>query len=176
MNFKANKGFTMLEMMIVVFVFITGVVGVYGVILNFYKTAVFSSNRFTAMYLSQEAIELVRNIRDKNILNNAADWQSNITSVCTTGSTCKIDYNDTALSLGSDFLLKDPATGLYRYNNGSDTGGTATIFRRKIKITSYSSPTDYINILVRTEWYKSGTNTVEGYVEVEDNLYGYWGG
>ena len=58
----------MLEMIIVIFVFLTGIVGVYTIISNSYAATVFASNRLTALYLSQEVIELVKNIRDNNLI------------------------------------------------------------------------------------------------------------
>jgi prepilin-type N-terminal cleavage/methylation domain-containing protein len=160
---KINKGFTMLEMLIVIFVFLTGIVGAYGVILNFYTTSVYSSNRFTATYLSQEGIELIKNLRDNNLISGNL-WTTGITCA----GVCKIDYNDTELSSDADPYtpLKKDANSFYSYEASS-----STIFKRKITIIENAVP-NYINVSVETEWYKNGV--VNGSVKVEDNLYGYW--
>ena len=173
-----NKGFTMLEMIIAIFVFLTGIIGVYLTIQSFYTTAIFSSNRLIASYLSQEGIELIKNIRDTNLIAGNLDWKSNIIgigTICPGGvnNTCKIGYNDSpsmlALDSSSGSFLKKDASGFYNYN-----GPTGTIFKRKIIVTSFTSPADYINVSVETEWYKKDSTTKEGSVKVEDNLYGYW--
>lgn len=154
----------MLEMIVVIFVFLTGIVGVYSVIQNFYATAIFSSNRFIASYLSQEGIELIKNLRDNNLISGAL-WKTNITCA----GECQIDYNDTALSTDTGFLKKN-AAGFYSY----DPGGTSTIFKRKITIINPTlpPPPDFIKVSVETEWYKNGIKN--GSVIVEDILYGYW--
>lgn len=168
---KKGEGFTMLEMIIVIFVFLTGIIGVYSVIQSSYNSSIFSSNRLTALYLSQEGIELIKNLRDNNLISGA-DWKTNIIggSACSAGVNCKIAYNDLSLTAdpGNSFLKKNTTTGFYNY-----TIGLTSIFKRKITITSFSSP-DYINISVETEWYKTNFSTKEGSVKIEDNLYGYW--
>jgi len=175
-----SAGFTMLEMIIVIFVFLTGIIGVYSIIQNFYTTAIYSSNRFIASYLSQEGIELIKNLRDNNLITgDTVDWRANIISGyggsgnCLAGSICKIDYNNSAVSLdngSSQAFLKKAINDFYNY----DSGGS-TIFKRKIIITkSPDSSPDYINVSVETEWYKKDLKTREGSIKVEDNLYGYW--
>jgi prepilin-type N-terminal cleavage/methylation domain-containing protein len=164
-----SAGFTMLEMIIVVFVFLTGIVGVYSIIQNYYTTAIYSSNRLIASYLSQEGIELIKNLRDNNLIEDDS-WTKNITDDCSSGIiTCKIDYNDAKVLLDngpSQAFLKKEANSFYNYDAGSPT-----IFKRKIKIIVNSS---YINVSVETEWYKKNLTTIDGSVKVQDNLYGYW--
>lgn len=162
----------MLEIIVVIFIFLTAIVGAYSVIQNFYASTIYSTNRLTALYLSQEGIELVKNIRDFNLVNEALDWKNNIISgiaTCSNGIICKIDFND--LSLSSDtspytYLRKDSETGFYNYDSGAIAN-----FKRKIIITSNASP-DYINVSAETEWYRNGVKA--GSVKIEDNLYGYW--
>jgi prepilin-type N-terminal cleavage/methylation domain-containing protein len=165
MRFLNNKGFTMLEMIIVIFVFLTGIIGAYSVIQNFYNTAIFSSNRFTAMYLSQEGIEIIKNLRDNNLLT-PTDWTANILCM----GVCKIDYNDVTLTLDPEpyTFLKRDENGEQFYNYDS---GLNTIFKRKITTVTNSSP-DSITVSVETEWYKGDIK--QGSVKVEDILYGYW--
>lgn len=155
----------MLEMIIVIFVFLTGVVGAYAVIQNLYSTSIYASNRFTALYLSQEGIELIKNLRDNNLISGA-DWKTNIECA----SVCKIDFNDASLSSDSSpysFLKKD-SSGFYQYEAGDNT-----IFKRKIMISeSPSESPDYITVSAETEWYRNGV--WQGSAEVEDILYGYW--
>ena len=66
---KFNKnGFTLLEVIVAIFVITIGVIGVISVV---QRTAAFtsiSSSRLQAAYLAQEGIEIARNIRDGNWL------------------------------------------------------------------------------------------------------------
>lgn len=71
------KGFTLIEVIVAVFLVTVGIGGVYALI---QRTTAFTpviSARLTAAYLAQEGIELVRNKRDSNWL--ARDpWDSNL--------------------------------------------------------------------------------------------------
>lgn len=170
---KFSSGFTMLEMVIIVFIFLTGIIGAYSVIYYFSTSAIFSSNQLVASYLSQEGIELVKNLRDNNLINGIVDWKSNIIGNCLSGNVCKIDFNDLAVSSdngANPAFLKRNDEGFYSYDFGS-----STIFKRKITITnSPNLSPDFIDVLVETEWYKNDLVTKEGSVKTEDVLYGYW--
>jgi len=159
-----RKGFTMLEMMIVIFVFLTGIVGAYGIINNFYVTSVYSSNRFTATYLSQEGIELIKNLRDNNLITEVP-WTTNIDC----SETCQIDYDDSELFLYQNLYLQRSTDGFY--NHGS---GVPTIFKRKITTekVNINGVLDHINVKVETEWYKNGVKN--GSAIIESQLYEYW--
>lgn len=156
----------MLEMLVVIFVFLTGIVGVYSVINNFYATSVNSTNRITALYLSQEGVELVRNLRDNNLLSpSIPPWNYGISD-----GTYQIDYDDTFLSSYADAWLMRNPDGLYYYGTGEKT-----IFKRKITIVGVNNANgqlDHINVKVETEWYKGAVES--GSQIVESQLYEYW--
>lgn len=65
---KSGKGFTLLEVIIAIFILTVGVGGAYGLIQSTIISASQNKMRLTAYYLAQEGVEIVRNIRDSNWL------------------------------------------------------------------------------------------------------------
>ncbi len=161
---KLKNGFTLLETLIAVFVILIGVLGVYAAVQYPLFVSSYSRSRLTALYLAQEGIEIVKNIRDENFLNNA-DWKFGLQP----DGEYEADYNDEALfSYNGNFLKIN--NGFYQYgSSGADTN-----FKRKITLSSESdsSGSNYLKVSVLVEWYKGGSKA--GEVEVEDRLYGYW--
>ena len=69
---KLSKGFTLIELVISIFVMSVGLVGVFGAFSVISILTSDSANRLAGSYLAQEGVEIVRNIRDNNWLNMAA--------------------------------------------------------------------------------------------------------
>jgi prepilin-type N-terminal cleavage/methylation domain-containing protein len=158
--FKKEKGFTMIELIISIFILSVAIVGIFSA---FIMVTILTSNtadRLTATYLAQEGMEIVRNIRDSNWLNmdtclgTTCDykWDDGFSS-CLSG--CKMDYTTTsyfvAPSSSGDYLYID-TDGFYSYKSG----GTKTKFQRKITITPVTDvdgKSDHIiKVAVQTSW------------------------
>ena len=73
---KHQKGFTFLEVIVAVFVIALVVVGVFSAIQKTTTARFFAFSQLQAVYLAQEGIELVRNQRDHNWLENVG-WDDN---------------------------------------------------------------------------------------------------
>ena len=73
-----HKGFTILEVMVAIFVITIGVISAFNVAQNITLFSRANSSRLTATYLAQEGIELVRNQRDNNWIQGAASWDNSI--------------------------------------------------------------------------------------------------
>lgn len=153
-NHKSGAGFTLVEVFIAIAVLTVGIGGVFALV---YQTVSFGSNtplRLTATYLSQEGLEVVRNIRDTNFLKihkgQGGTWTSGLTG-CTSG--CEADYNDTALVVFANRFLKQNL-GLYNYDSGLDSP-----FVRKITITQAG---DILDVSVEVSWQERGrSHTVQ---------------
>ena len=156
------KGFTLIEVLAAMFIMVMGALGVFGLIS---RTVAFNSSvnsQLIASYLTQEGLEIVRNIRDANFLKIhkipgwAGQWNDGLTS-CAAG--CGADYNDSALGSFQNTFLKF-SNGFYTYDAGTDT-----IFTRKITIDS--ATTDLLKIAVDVSWQDKGnTRTVRGATEL----------
>jgi prepilin-type N-terminal cleavage/methylation domain-containing protein len=161
---KFSRGFTVLELMTVIFIITVGIVGVSSLITQTISLATLSSQKLTAIYLAQEGIEIVRNIRDKNWVVGES-WNNGLVLPqidCSSG--CEADYNDQGLSPYSGTLLKlETGTGFYGYDIGSPTQ-----FKRKITITQPGA--DILKVLVLVEWQVK-TKTYS--VSAQENLYNW---
>ena len=71
-----QKGFTFLEVLTAVFVIALAVVGVFSAIQSTTTARFFAVSQLQSAYLAQEGIELVRNQRDHNWLEDTA-WGAN---------------------------------------------------------------------------------------------------
>lgn len=67
---KTKKGFSLLEVIIALTIITITFVGVSGLVSSNIKTNVLNQSYLTANYLSAEALEIVRNMRDSNWLQN----------------------------------------------------------------------------------------------------------
>ena len=154
---KRNKGFTLLEVILAIFVIMVGIAGTLGLIQQGISYTQLSSSRLTANYLAQEGIEIVRNIRDANWLKMSTwsdgipsgDWEADYKTQNLTRS-----YAGTPLNIDSN--------GFYSYFSGSPTK-----FKRKITV---AKDTDILKISVQVEWQERGR---DNQVTVQENLYNW---
>ncbi len=128
-----EKGFSLLEVIAAIFVLTIGIVGSYIVLSYFAVTTSLASSRLTAAYLAQEGIEIVRNIRDNNWLNNL-NWKDSLEN-CEFG--CEMDYKTKTEDGGEPISYNEPGNFLKIDSDNfySYSGETATKFKRKITIT-----------------------------------------
>ncbi len=154
---KKKTGFTLLETLIALSVILAAVVGPVSLITKGLADFSFSKNKLIAANLAQEGIELVRSIRENNVicdsLNGAVAWPwnedpeppnppgGNTFTNLTAGvaidrvTTINCGVGEVFITVPilssscSEKLRYDPATGLYGY-----TGAQETIFSRCVTI------------------------------------------
>lgn len=160
-----NKSFTLIEVTVAIFLVTVGVGGIFALIQQSISSISISSSRLVASYLAQEGIEVVRNIRDSNWLEQrttpATPWDDGLSA-----GEWEADYqtNDLTQSYTGNFLNID-GNGFYSYFSGESTN-----FKRKITVSKIS---DYnLEISVKVEWSERGRNHD---VEVIDHLYNWYG-
>ncbi|MBI3459054.1 prepilin-type N-terminal cleavage/methylation domain-containing protein [Candidatus Azambacteria bacterium] len=150
-NLQANSGFTLLEVIISISILTTGVIATIAFMNSELQQISYLKNKIIAINLAQEGIELVRNVRDNNLLNSKSFnvWIDGNANNCSSPCSYEIDYDDPKLSSSLDTKLKIDSNGFYQYNNGSDS-----IFTRKITITDISTNIGtgaVINVRVESE-------------------------
>lgn len=138
-----NKSFTLIEVIIAIFILTVGTVGAFSLIQRTIALTSISSSRLTAAYLAQGGMEIVRNIRDSNYLQELS-WDTGLTG-CSSG--CEADYNDSALSADLGRFLKIDG-GFYNYDIGTDT-----IFKRKITLIP---GVDILEVSTEVSWQERG--------------------
>lgn len=166
---KSGKGFTMIELIITIFVLSFGIIEVYSAFSGITGLTYNISPRFTAAYLTEEGMEIIRNIRDNNFVNNRS-WDIGIIN-CDIG--CQADYKTGTLSETSFNILKDynennflllNSDGLYGYDQGN-----ATRFKRKI--TTVKEGSDILKVNVQVFWDYNGKPFI---FETEGYLYDWY--
>lgn len=137
-----KKGFTLLELIVCVFIISLGLVGVLSLVVQNVRAQYLNKNVLIASQLAQEGLELTRNIRDTNWLSSGSSWNDGLT----TGN-YKIDYSNglSAVSGINEAKLYINASGFYDHVNT----GTATIFKRLITTVEGANT---ITITCLIEW------------------------
>jgi len=173
-----KNGFTIIELIVSIFILSIGVLGVFSAFSMITILTSSTADRLTATYLAQEGMEIVRNIRDTNWLN--MDGATGDFPSCASGNDptsncpfswvdgidncesfgCQADYT-TGTNVASimnpwsddgDYLFLNTDTdGFYSY----DATVTQTKFKRKITITQVT--TYILKVNVQVSWDKKAT-------------------
>lgn len=153
---QLKKGFTLAETMVTVFVVSVGVLGAYYAIQRTTQVVVRAHNQLIASYLSQEGIEIIKNIRDTNFLEmhaNPSDtsnhWDDGLADGAYEADYTVTNQVDPLLMPYAGRSLKYDATLGYNYSSGEDTK-----FTRKLEIVSCGS--DCKTIIVTVFWKEGG--------------------
>lgn len=172
-HFSLKKGFTLLETMVALAVITAAVVGPVSLITKGIFDFSFAKNKIIAANLAQEGMELVRAVRDNNILcdsiNGSVVWEWNrdpgggllsstareISADSVTTIACGSSSITTPrLPLFTSQKLKfNSASGLYGYS------GEDTIFTRKVEMVlppqgpdQSIATSDQMDIIVTVDW------------------------
>ena len=137
-----NKSFTLIETITAIFILSTGILALSSLISYFISISSISSQRLIAAYLAQEGIEIVRNLRDTNLLSGK-NWDYGLND-----GNWQIDYNDNTFSPYTGTFLNLETNGFYGYGFG-----TQTPFRRKINL---QKDENVLKILVEVSWQERG--------------------
>jgi prepilin-type N-terminal cleavage/methylation domain-containing protein len=154
-RFRGNHsaGFTMVEIIIAIAILAFGIILVYDAFSSGVNLTYNAAPKFTAVYLAQEGLEIVRNLRDNNFIAHAA-WDQGLTgSPCDNG--CQVDnrtadYTQLVPYDGSPLGLDD--YGFYTYASGS----TPTTYKREITISPVLGLSNALNVQVTVFWDYNG--------------------
>lgn len=164
LNFSACKsgssssaGFTLIETIVAIGIIVIGLVSALGAITTalFYVSNI--EDRLIAANLVAEGIEVARNIRDSNWLQNLA-WNNGLAD-----GDYQAAYNSTSLSSYSGSSLLLDSTGLYNYSFGNPT-----YYLRRISIVNLSSYE--IRVISIVTWQKRGVTYSNS---AEDHLFNW---
>jgi|GEM_PF-907749 len=151
-----SSGQVMVEALVALSVIIVGILGVFTLTSNSIGINRIDADRYVAINLAKEGIELVKNLLDRNIIDDVA-WNT-LPGFAPGGiENYKIDYNDAQLSFWSsdDVLFFGTDGGGYRY---PELGDTETSFNRKINIQNIDNA--HIKV-TSTVFWKSKTSSYE---------------
>ncbi|MDD4332960.1 MAG: prepilin-type N-terminal cleavage/methylation domain-containing protein [Patescibacteria group bacterium] len=144
-KFIKEKGFSIVEIMVVVFIVAMGLLGVSSLVMQSIKAQNIDKNTLIASQLAQEGIELVRNKRDSN-WKIGDNWDSGLSA-----GNYIIDYTGNISLFSGNKKLFINSDGYYAHE-----GAIPTSFTRLISITNNSSIS--ITVICTVEW-TTGTQT-----------------
>ncbi len=157
--FRLHHGFSLLEVMVAIFIIIIGLLGVLALISTSISGGASSTSRLIAANLAQEGIEVVKNMREAAFVADGTwnIWHSLGDTRVSTGN-WSVQYNSNSLdTLWNNFLKFDAASGLYSYDFGIDTS-----FRRAIILDKISDNQLRVSSLVTwTDRNQTQSITVE---------------
>ncbi len=158
MKHLKNKGFSLLEVLIAIFIITIGIIGAVSLVNYSISSVAVGKSQIITSNLVQEGMEIVRSIRDSNWLEGVA-WNSGLDD-CSSG--CRVQYNrDVLLSLSGNPALKVDSNGFYQYDSGTDT-----FFHRKITISDISA--NEIKVISEVTWSERARSFS---VSAENKLY-----
>jgi len=146
--YNNKKGFSILEIIVALFVIAMGMIGVLSLIVQNVQAQYINKNSLVASQLAQEGLELVRNKRDKNWLNGQV-WDSGLLG------SYRIDYTGTItnVSLASARLNKSQEGYYWHDEDGSDPN---TIFSRLITASRLDASADKLKVSCLIQWEERG--------------------
>jgi type II secretory pathway pseudopilin PulG len=133
---RARRGFTIVEIITVLFVVSVGLIGVLSLIIKNIQSQTFNKQNLIAYQLAQEGIELTREVRDTN-WKLGLDFNDSLTD-----GYYSLDYNNltpTPVSEGNPPPLY--LNGGYYSHTPSAPNATSTGFKRSIRIETLDPPT-----------------------------------
>ncbi len=168
-KFFSQKGFTLLETFVAVAILVMVVSGPVSLAITSMGLASVSQNQLVASYLGQEGVEIIRNIRDGNFINNRS-WLSGLGPCSNINNGCYIDVNSlnfNAISCGVKCPVLKYDSNLnvpYNYSSGQDT-----IFTRIITVDPVPGKTDEAEIKVTVSWSEKYQDT-KSFV-IQENIF-----
>lgn len=154
MSLQSKRGFTLIEALVAISILLVSIAGPLTIAAKSLSSAVFARDQITAFYLTQEAIEFIKNKRDNNTLTSTY-WLSGygvsgVSPDCTASNGCTVDIKNNNISEcpngGCPSLRYNEITGFYSY----EAEGSITSFTRSIFITPITP--DEISVEVRISW------------------------
>ncbi len=155
----------MIEMIAALFVVSVGIMGVFSLVSQTISYVSIISSRLTAIYLSQEGMEIIRNIRDSNFLKINKGEEINWDDDLLAGSYYNFDYQSQTIpdniNCGEKNYL-EISDGFYKCSSSGQ-------FERKAQITEIGD--DKIDVVIEVSWQERGRTHM---VVARENLYQWY--
>lgn len=180
-NFKKekakNKGFTLVETLVAIFILVVAVTGPMSAAQNSLRAAFVARDQVVAYYLAQDAIEFIKNVRDYESWNDR-DW-TNLFSSCLSSSNqqCNVDSRNQLIDVCStgdiDNIQCDPMEIDSNENFViAGEGDEISKYKRAIFMDDLSnSYVDEVEVVVVVEWDTNLFLANNRRVVLQENIY-----
>lgn len=177
-NVNRKGGFTLVETLVAISILLVAVAAPVSLIGDSVHRIYYAKDEAVAVNLAQEGIEIVRQVRDTNMLNNAAGgWLTNLSNGTYTTDPGGALINSGQLQGNQSFtamtlcgascapqpIYYDATTGLYRQGAGFST---RTQFSRIVTISGAAADERQVTSTVR--WQTGGST---GTVSATENIF-----
>jgi hypothetical protein len=159
MNGKRKKlnGFSLGEVLLSISVLTVGVLPVMAAMTKGFQSSLGSRDVIVASGLAQEGAELVKNVKDNNVLAGYASLSEWLPSSGSTWNDCHIDAGDPVLSPGNEISCGSGASAFrlsMQPSNYLGHGGTgeATKFNRRILLDYGGSGNERVTCVSAVYW------------------------
>jgi len=149
---KNKKAFTLIEIIVVLFIISLALLGIISLIVQSIRAQDYNKKVVIANQLSQEGIELIRQVRDNN-WKNSVPFYTNLSDTIGLRNTYYMDYNDSLPNLlinSDDSVLQINANGFFVHSNLYDD----SIFSRDIQVELVD--TTHLRVISTVYWTSLG--------------------
>jgi len=151
---RQQKAFTMIEIIVVIFIVSIGILGVMALVVQNVKSQSYNKDNLIASQLAQEGIEMIRMVRDTNWKNNVAFNTNLYPDLGVSPAYYFMDYTDNKprsyTGNPAQLILEKDSKGFYHdydYN-----GGVETPFSRIIIISGSPLVGHYLKVICTVTW------------------------
>jgi prepilin-type N-terminal cleavage/methylation domain-containing protein len=154
-NHKTKNGFSLIEVIVALFIISVGLVGMLGIIFQSIQAENVNENRLVASQLAQEGLELTRNVRDDNWLGSE-NWYHGISEPDSNLVKLRLDHKGNRSKINSidEGALQINDEGYYVHNSAYPDSN----FKRMIVVENKTDASSSVSCLV--EWNERGRNNI----------------
>lgn len=159
LKLKNKPAFSLLETVVVLFVISIGLVSILSVTVDSTRAQNLNKNSLVAARLAEEGLELVKNVRDTNFIQNTTStpisWDRYISGT-PGGANYRVDYSvfqpatTTSINTAKLQISEGPDSGFYVHNEAYPD----SMFSRLITITASGTASSTVSSLV--QWIDQG--------------------
>lgn len=129
---KKLNGFSLGEVLLSVAVLTVGILPVMSAMVGGFRSSLESRDIIVASGLAQEGTELVKNVKDNNVLAGNETLQSWLPETGSSWNNCRIDTDDPVFTPGENITCGTASFGLSMQSSGVLGHGSGGKFNRKI--------------------------------------------
>ncbi len=151
---KNKKAFTLIEIIVVLFIISLALLGIISLIVQSIRAQDYNKKVVIANQLSQEGIELIRQVRDNN-WKNGTPFFTNLSDTVGLRNTYYMDYGDSLPSIlvnNNDRILQVSPSGFFVHSSLYDD----SIFSRDIQVELVD--TTLLRVISTVYWTSLGIN------------------